>query len=101
MNAPERYRIEPDGRVVTVYTDTVDLRVLGHVRAIRASTVEWDEAGQAWLARILASGERLGPFATRAEAVTAERRVLAVGLDRALEDDAGRLTSTSRPSGHA
>ena len=37
MNAPERYRIEPDGRVVTVYTDTVDLRVLGHVRAIRAS----------------------------------------------------------------
>ena len=101
MSSPERYRIEPDGRVVTVYTDTVDLRALGHVRAVRASTVEWDEGGQAWLARILASGERLGPFATRAEAVTAERRVLAVGLDRALEDDAGRLTSTSRRSGHA
>ena len=99
MNVRERYRIKPDGRVVTVYTDTVDLRVLGHVRAIRASTVEWDEAGQAWLARILASGERLGPSATRADAVAAERAVLATGLDRGLEDHAGRLSAPTRSLG--
>jgi hypothetical protein len=96
MNPPERYRVEPDGRVVTVYTDTVDLRGLGHVRAVRASAVDWDEARQAWLARILASGERLGPFATRADAVAAERAVLATGLDRGLEDHAGRLSAPTR-----
>jgi hypothetical protein len=100
MSAPERHRIEPDGRVVTVYTDTVDLRALGHIQAVRASVVEWDEARQAWTARILASIEVLGPFATRAEAVAAERAVLAARLDAALDDHAGRLCATSRPSDH-
>jgi hypothetical protein len=80
MSATERYRIEADGTVVTVYTDTVDLRALGHVRARRVSVVEWDESAQAWIARILASGEVLGPFATRAKAVSAERAVLATRL---------------------
>jgi hypothetical protein len=100
MSSPERYRIWPDGRVVTVYTDTVDLRALGHVRAVRASAVEWDEARQAWTAQILTSGERLGPFATRADAVAAERRVLAVGLDRAVTDHANRRSAPSRRSRH-
>jgi hypothetical protein len=80
MTSTERYRIEPDGTVVTVYTDTVDLRAIGHVRARRASVVEWDESAQAWIARILASGEVLGPFVTRAQAVSAERAVLATRL---------------------
>jgi hypothetical protein len=101
VNALERVRIEPDGRVVTVYTDTVDLRALGHVWAVRASTVEWDEAGQAWTARILASGERLGPFVTRAEAVTAERAVLATGLDRAVTDHANLASAPLGPPGPA
>jgi hypothetical protein len=83
MSGTERYRIEPDGTVVTVYTDTVDLRVVGHIHAVRASVVEWDESGQAWTARILATGKRLGPFATRAEAVSAERAVLATQLETA------------------
>jgi hypothetical protein len=80
MNRRERYRIAPNGTVFTVYTDTIDLRALGRVRAIRASVVEWDEDHQAWTARILKTGERLGPFPTRAEAVAAERRVLAAHL---------------------
>jgi hypothetical protein len=88
MSGTERYRIEPDGTVVTVYTDTVDLRALGHVRARRASVVEWDESAQAWVARILASDERLGPFATRVEAVAAERAVLATHLVAVAEKDA-------------
>lgn len=83
MSGTERYRIEPDGTVVTVYTDTVDLRVVGHIHAVRASVVEWDESCQAWTARILATGKRLGPFATRAEAVAAERAVLATQLETA------------------
>jgi hypothetical protein len=83
MSGTERYRIEPDGTVVTVYTDTVDLRLVGHIHAVRASVVEWDESGQAWTARILATGKRLGPFATRTEAVVAERAVLATQLETA------------------
>ncbi len=90
MSGTERYRIEPDGTVLAVYTDTIDLRSIGRIHAVRASVVEWDESGQAWTARILATGEGLGPFATRAEAVAAERALLATRLDAALESHAGR-----------
>jgi hypothetical protein len=44
-------------------------------------------------------GERLGPFATRADAVAAERAVLATGLDRGVEDHAGRLSAPTRSLG--
>ena len=98
MSRTERYRIEPDGTVVTVYTDTIDLRVVGHIEAVRASVVEWDESGQAWAARILATGERLGPFATRAEAVAAERAVLATRLGTAMRGAESR-TAMSRLAG--
>jgi hypothetical protein len=83
MSGTERYRIEPDGTVLAVYTDTIDLRTIGRIHAARASVVEWDESTQAWTARILATGERLGPFATRDEAVAAERAVLAIQLETA------------------
>lgn len=92
MSRTERHRIEADGTVVAVYTDTVDLRALGHIRAVRASVVEWDEARQAWTARILASGEVLGPFATRAAAVEAERVVLATRLGALSEEAAAELS---------
>ena len=46
MSPTERYRIEPDGTVVTVYTDTVDLRALGHVQAVeRASSSGTSRSG--------------------------------------------------------
>jgi hypothetical protein len=80
MTRTERARVNPDGTVVAVYTDAIDLRVVGHVRAVRASAVEWDEGRQAWVARILATGEALGPFPTRAAAVDAERTVLGAHL---------------------
>jgi hypothetical protein len=83
MSGTERYRIEPDGTVLAVYTDTIDLRTIGRIHAVRASVVEWDESGQAWTARILATGEGLGPFATRTEAVAAERAALATQLKTA------------------
>ena len=79
--------------MITVYTDSVDLRAVGHVRAVRASVVDWDESQQAWIARIVASGEVLGPFTTRAEAVEAERAVLATRLAAAAEEDSTRPTA--------
>jgi hypothetical protein len=85
MSGMERYRIESDGTVLAVYTDTIDLRTIGRIHAVRASVVEWDESGQAWTARILVTGERLGPFATRSAAVSAERAVLATRLGTARE----------------
>ncbi len=100
MSSTERYRIQPDGTVVTVYTDTVDLRALGHVRARRASVVVWDESAQAWIARILAGGEVLGPFATRAEAVAAERAVLATRLGAAREERTRSPDTGSLIPGH-
>ena len=74
------FELRPDGTVVGLYTDAIDLRALGHVRAERASTVDWDEAAQAWCARIFVTGEVLGPFRRRDEAVDAERRALAARL---------------------
>ncbi|MGH7307393.1 MAG: hypothetical protein ACREK6_01730 [Candidatus Rokuibacteriota bacterium] len=76
----DAFTLRPDGTVVGLYTDAIDLRALGHIRAERASAVEWDEVAQAWRARILATGEVLGPFQRREEAVDAERRVLAAHL---------------------
>lgn len=73
----DAFRLLPDGTVVGLYTDTIDLRLLGHVWATRASWVEWDEAAQAWVAILRESGKRLGPFRTRVNAVSAERRALA------------------------
>jgi hypothetical protein len=76
----DAFELRPDGTVVGLYTDVIDLRALGHVSAERASAVEWDEAAQAWRARIFATGEVLGPFQRREEAVSAERLVLAARL---------------------
>jgi len=76
----DAFELRPDGTVVGLYTDAIDLRAVGHVRAERASAVEWDEAAQAWRATILATGEVLGSFRRRDDAVDAERRALAARL---------------------
>jgi hypothetical protein len=100
MIRTERARVNPDGTVVAVYTDTIDLRAVGHLRAVRASAVEWDERRQAWFARILSTGEVLGPFATRAEAVEVERLVLATRLEAASNEHAARLMIVDGLDGH-
>ena len=76
----DAYDFHPDGRVYGLYSDQVDLRALGHVRAERGSHVEWDDDAQAWYATIVASGERLGPFLQRTEAVSVERAVMTARL---------------------
>ena len=76
----DAFELRPDGTVVGLYTDAIDLRALGRVCAERASAVEWDDSAQAWRARIFATAEVLGPFRRRDEAVAAERRALAARL---------------------
>lgn len=65
--------IEPDGTVHCIYDEAIDLAAFGSLSITRASHVEPDESGQ-WKADLSpVSGPSLGPFATRSEALTAER----------------------------
>ena len=55
-----------------VYSEAVDLSVLGKLRIQRGSHVEPDQEGQ-WMADLSpVDGPKLGPFATRSEALRAE-----------------------------
>jgi len=62
--------VRPDGEVTTLYTELLDLAVLGALNISRASHVEPDDSGQ-WFAQII-DGPRLGPFPKRSEALAAE-----------------------------
>ena len=64
--------IDPSGTVHTIYDETIDLNVLGHLQIRRASHVEPDEQGQ-WFADLApVHGPKLGPFRQRSEALDAE-----------------------------
>jgi len=64
--------VEPGGSVRCVYGEAVDLRSLGSLRITRGSHVEPEESGQ-WFADLSpVAGPRLGPFACRSDALSAE-----------------------------
>jgi hypothetical protein len=61
------------GNARCIYSETLDLSVLGHIAIERASHVEPDEDGR-WLADLgPVGGPILGPFGLRSEALEAER----------------------------
>jgi hypothetical protein len=67
--------VQPNGDVTALYSD--ELRELGGTMHVeRASDVEWDNNAQGWIATIhgdyFPPCTRLGPFATREEALAAE-----------------------------
>ena len=75
-------RIETDGTLAAVYTDTLDLDVLGRARIERASHVEPTPDGT-WTADLSpVSGPVLGPYARRSEALAAEVAWLERWLER-------------------
>jgi len=64
--------VQPDGTLVCIYDETIELTAIGQLSIRRASGVEADEAGQ-WFADLApVMGPRLGPFARRSEALAAE-----------------------------
>jgi hypothetical protein len=68
--------VSGDGAVACIYDEALDLRELGQLSIKRASHVEPDEAGN-WSADMEPSGGPvLGPFASRSEALVAEREWL-------------------------
>ena len=65
--------IDPAGRLRCVYDEAIDLAALGQPRIVRGSQVEPTVQGQ-WVADLSpADGPTLGPFATRSQALAAER----------------------------
>lgn len=64
--------VEPDGSVHCVYSETLDLSVLGKVLIRRGSYVEPTPEGR-WVADLSpVNGPILGPFEKRSEALAAE-----------------------------
>lgn len=62
--------VKPTGQILTIYSEVLDLAVLGAQRIERASHVEPDDQGY-WWAEII-NGPNLGPFERRSEALAAE-----------------------------
>jgi hypothetical protein len=64
--------IDPLGQVHCLYSEMIDLSVLGVAAIRRASHVEPDEAGCWWADLAPVKGPMLGPFHLRSEALQAE-----------------------------
>jgi hypothetical protein len=75
----EKVLIVRGDEVTALYSD--ELRELGGtLRVHRASDVEWDDAAQGWVATIRTGPTRLGPYATREDALAAEVEFLQARL---------------------
>jgi hypothetical protein len=77
-------RFDPTGRVTCLYSEVIDLTVLGEASICRASYVELDESGRWWADLWPVGGPCLGPFGRRSEALAAELACLEryqLGLD--------------------
>jgi hypothetical protein len=70
---PLSLRINTDGDTQWVYDERVDLSSLGSPHLRRASHVEPEADGSWWADLVPVNGPRLGPFACRSAALTAER----------------------------
>jgi hypothetical protein len=64
--------VDPSGVVRCVYDETLDLNALGVVEIHRASHVDPDDRGRWWADMSPVGGRKLGPFATRSQALAAE-----------------------------
>ncbi len=64
--------VKPDGTVLAIYDEMIDLTILGRPTITRASQVEPDAQGR-WRADLSpVGGPMLGPFDRRSEALQAE-----------------------------
>ena len=52
-------RFQPGGRIDCMYTDAVDLRVLGRLQVFRATDIRFCEKSQQWKVRCASTGKLL------------------------------------------
>ena len=64
--------VDPSGNAHAIYSEAIDLSVLGTLAIRRASHVEPDAGGRWWADLGPIHGPKLGPFARRSDALTAE-----------------------------
>jgi hypothetical protein len=65
--------IDDRGTVRCLYSEAIDLSVLGELSIRRASHVESDEHGHWWADLTPVQGPRLGPLPKRSDALAAEQ----------------------------
>ncbi len=64
--------IDASGNARCIYGEAIDLKSLGEITIARGSHVEPDAVGVWWADLSPVAGPKLGPFANRSEALTAE-----------------------------
>jgi hypothetical protein len=65
--------VHPDGTILALYSEAIDLKLLGRVSIRRASFVEPDGEARWWVDLRPAGGPKLGPFDLRTKALAAEQ----------------------------
>ena len=71
-----QFLIDRHGTVRCLYTEAINLAVLGSLSIHRGSHVEPDDQGRWWADLAPVGGPLLGPFDRRSEALAAESRWL-------------------------
>lgn len=59
-------RFNPGGRIDCLYTEAIDLRVLGRLHVVRATDIRFDDKAQLWNVRCASSGQLLHSDPSRA-----------------------------------
>ena len=76
MSSEMELVVDAEGDVRCVYGEELDLREIGKLQITRASHVEPDRDGYWWADMAPVDGPVLGPYASRSEALGAEREWL-------------------------
>ena len=69
-------RFTPGGRIDCLYTEAVDLRVLGRLQVVRATDIRFNPATQQWDVHAAATGAVLFSHALRTECLAWEHQNL-------------------------
>ncbi len=78
--------VAPDGRVIGIHTDSIELGDLGKLNVSRATTIEYDNAAQKWVVRDI-EGNFLYSHASRSKCLAWEVE----WLDRVLVEQHGGI----------
>jgi hypothetical protein len=69
-------RFDPTGKVACLYTEVIDLRLLGSLEIKRLTDVRFDDTSQQWEVVMVASGEIIHRDPSREACLSWERETL-------------------------